>query len=103
MALALILGAGVPAFPVYAASGTVYTCSVTPCYRHPVTGEIEDAGGESSYATGQGMVEGCIYTTGIMEVTDSGESVSYTHLDVYKRQSIQRKAGVHWKRQGGRL
>lgn len=71
-ALALILGAGVPAFPAYAATGNVYTSSVTPCYRHPVTGTIEDSGGESSYATGQGMVEGAVYKTGIMEVTSDG-------------------------------
>lgn len=71
-ALALILGVGVPAFPAYAASGNVYTNSITPCYRHPVTGTIEDSGGEASYATGQGMVEGAVYNTGIMEVTSDG-------------------------------
>lgn len=71
--LALMLGAGVSAVSVYGASGTVYTCSITPCYAHPVTGEIEDSGGESGYATGQGMVEGALYTTGIIEVADTGE------------------------------
>lgn len=90
-ALALILGAGVPAVPAYAASGNVYTCSITPCYRHPVTGAIEDSGGESSYATGQGMVEGCIYTTGIMEVTDSGEyylTIRMSLIDYTSNQSF---------------
>lgn len=58
---------------VHAASGTVYSCSITPSYRHPVTGVVEDSGGEASYATGQGMVEGCVYTTGMLEVTDAGE------------------------------
>lgn len=71
--LAFILGAGIPAVPVHAAGGSVYTCSVTPCYRHPVTGVIEDSGGEASYATGQGMVEGCVYQTGILEVTADGK------------------------------
>ena len=56
-----------------AAGGNVYTCVIHPCYAHPVTGAIEDSGGEASYATGQGMVEGAVYTTGILEVTDSGE------------------------------
>lgn len=56
-----------------AASGTVYTCSVTPSYSNPVTGEIEDAGGEAGYATGQGMVQSAMYSTGILEVTDTGE------------------------------
>lgn len=71
--LALFVGAGFPAVPVQAASGTVYTCTIHPCYRHPVTGEIEDSGGEASYATGQGMVDGAVYPTGILELTDGGE------------------------------
>ena len=58
--------------PVKAESGTVYSCTVNRSYSHPVTGEVEDSGGESSYATGQGMVEGCVYGSGLMEVTDSG-------------------------------
>lgn len=56
---------------VYAA-GTIYTCSITPSYSHPVTGIIEDAGGEASYATGQGMVAGAVHTTGMLEVTEEG-------------------------------
>ncbi len=62
-----------PAMTAKAAGGTVYTCTINRCYKHPVTGVIEDAGGEASYATGQGMVEGCVYPTGMLEVTDSGE------------------------------
>ena len=73
--LALFVGAGFPAVPVQAASGTVYTCTIHPCYRHPVTGEIEDSGGEASYATGQGMVDGAVYPTGILELT-VGESIT---------------------------
>lgn len=71
-ALVLVMGSGFTNTTAYAASGAVYTCTIHPCYRHPVTGVIEDSGGEASYATGQGMVEGCIYTTGIMEVTSDG-------------------------------
>lgn len=76
LAVALMLFFGTLCFgqeQAYAASGTVYTCTINRCYRHPVNGKIEDAGGESSYATGQGMVEGCVYGTGILEVTDSGK------------------------------
>ena len=58
--------------PVYAANGSVYTCQIVPCYAHPVTGEVEDSGGEASYATGQGMVESAVYTTGIIEVLNDG-------------------------------
>lgn len=70
--LAVTLMAGFPAVKAYAASGTVYSCAINRCYAHPVTGVIEDSGGESSYATGQGMVEGCVYSNGILEVTDDG-------------------------------
>lgn len=70
--LAITLMAGFPAVKAYAASGTVYSCTINRCYAHPVTGVIEDSGGESSYATGQGMVEGCVYSNGILEVTDDG-------------------------------
>lgn len=71
--LGLFMGTGMSAMNVWAASGTIYTCSVHPCYAHPVTGVIEDSGGQGSYATGQGMVDGCIGDTGLMERTDSGE------------------------------
>ncbi len=63
---------GFPAVSVHAESGSVYSCTINRCYSHPVTGEIEDSGGEASYATGQGMVEGAVYASGLMEVTDSG-------------------------------
>lgn len=62
---------GFPAVSVQAESGSVYSCTINRCYSHPVTGEIEDSGGEASYATGQGMVEGAVYASGLMEVTDS--------------------------------
>lgn len=68
-----LMGASMSTVPVQAASGNVYTCVIHPCYAHPVTGVIEDSGGAASYATGQGMVEGAVYTTGILELTDSGE------------------------------
>lgn len=63
---------GFPVTSVHAESGSVYSCTINRCYSHPVTGEIEDSGGEASYATGQGMVEGEVYASGLMEVTDSG-------------------------------
>ena len=74
LAALLVLAAGQGAAPLsaLAAGGNVYTCVVHPCYAHLVTGAIEDSGGEASYHTGQGMVEGAVYTTGILEVTDSG-------------------------------
>ena len=57
---------------VHAESGPVYSCTINRSYGNPVTGEVEDSGGDSSYATGQGMVESAVYSQGLMEVTDSG-------------------------------
>lgn len=71
-ALGLALLAGFPAVEAQAATGSVYTCTINRCYAHPVTGVVEDSGGAGSYATGQGMVEGCVYPTGILEVADDG-------------------------------
>lgn len=74
--LALIMifaGLNLSVQPAQAATGSVYTCSIVPSYRHPLTGTVEDSGGESSYATGQGMVNGCVYSTGILEVTSDGK------------------------------
>ena len=71
-ALSLALLAGFPAVEAQAATGSVYTCTINRCYAHPVTGAVEDSGGADSYATGQGMVEGCVYPTGILEVADDG-------------------------------
>lgn len=71
-AVILLLALGLFSLTARAASGTVYTCKINPCYAHPVTGEIEDAGGSASTATGQGMVEGALGTSGILEVTDDG-------------------------------
>ena len=71
-ALSLALLAGFPAVEAHAVTGSVYTCTINRCYAHPVTGAVEDSGGAGSYATGQGMVEGCVYPTGILEVADDG-------------------------------
>ena len=70
--LGLAMLAGFPAVEAHAATGSVYTCTINRCYAHPVTGAVEDSGGAGSYATGQGMVEGCVYPTGILEVADDG-------------------------------
>lgn len=61
-------------FSAGAAGGTVYTCRLNSRYDHPVTGVIEDSGGESAFATGQGMVESCTYDYAILEKSDSGNN-----------------------------
>lgn len=69
----MILSLGSISKDVKAASGNVYSCQIARTYEHPVTGKIEDSGGSSSKATGQGMVEGAISSKGLLEVTDSGD------------------------------
>ena len=100
-AVILLLALGLLSLTVRAASGTVYTCTVNPCYAHPVTGEIEDAGGSSSTATGQGMVEGALGGSGILEVTDSGEyylTVRMSLMDYSSGHSfqVQEVGGSGW-------
>lgn len=76
---------------VFAESGSIYTCSITTSYTHPVTGVIEDSGGESSAATGQGMAESAVGTQGILEVTDSGKyylTVRFSLMDYASRHDI---------------
>lgn len=69
----LMLSLGCFSKDVKAASGSVYSCQIARTYEHPVTGKVEDSGGSSSKATGQGMVEGAVSSKGLLEVTDSGE------------------------------
>ncbi len=56
-----------------AKEGEIYTCTLHPEYAHPVTGEIEDAGGESGRTTGQGMIESALKSEGMMEKTSEGK------------------------------
>lgn len=47
-------------------------CQIAVSYRHPVTGKIEDAGGEQASATGQGMAESAIDKKAKWEKTENG-------------------------------
>lgn len=71
--LVVILSLGSLSKDVKASSRNVYSCQIARTYQHPVTGKVEDSGGNSSKATGQGMVEGAISSKGLLEVTDSGD------------------------------
>lgn len=71
--LVVILSLGSLSKDVKASSGNVYSSQIARTYQHPVTGKVEDSGGNSSKATGQGMVEGAISSKGLLEVTDSGD------------------------------
>lgn len=71
--LVLLLSLGSFSKDIKAAAGNVYSCQIARTYEHPVTGKVEDSGGSSSKATGQGMVEGAISSKGLLEVTDAGD------------------------------
>ena len=98
---AFILGMFYPAIEGHAETGQTYTCTVNRGYRHPVTGVIEDAGGEGSYAVGQGMIEGCVQTTGLLEETESGQcylTIRMAQMDFSSGHSfkVQPKGGSGW-------
>lgn len=78
-----------------AASGKVGGCAVSRNYRHPDTGVIEDSGGEGSFATGQGMVESCVYSYGMLEETTDGQcyfTVRLTLQDLVSNVSFSSQA-----------
>ncbi len=103
IAIALILSVVLMSFPhqIKADSGNVYTCKINPSYAHPVTGDVEDSGGKSSMATGQGMVEGVVGATGMLEVTDSGKyylTIRMSLIDFTSKQSfkVQKRGATSW-------
>lgn len=74
MVVMLVLAAGMTAAPVSAASGGIYLADATPHYRHPVTGVIEDAGGDGSAVLGQSMTESALYRQALVEVDPRGNT-----------------------------
>lgn len=83
-------------------SGKVYSCNIVPCYRHPVTNKVEDAGGESSYATGQGMVESVLKTSGMLEQTDNGQCYLTMRVGLIDYTSdhkfyVQKRGAASWQ------
>lgn len=88
-----------------AASGKFGGCSISRNYRHPVTGIIEDSGGESGYATGQGMVESIGYSYGLVEKTVDGKvyvTVRLTMQNMISNVSFksQTRGGSGWSALG---
>ena len=74
MVVMLDLVAGITAIPAYAASNGIYTATATPHYRNPLTGKIEDSGGEDSEVLGQSMTESATYTKALVEVDSNGNT-----------------------------
>lgn len=74
MVVMLALVAGITAIPAYAASNGIYTATATPHYKNPLTGKIEDSGGEDSEVLGQSMTESATYTKALVEVDSNGNT-----------------------------
>lgn len=74
MVVMLALVACITAIPAYAASNGIYTATATPHYRNPLTGKIEDSGGEDSEVLGQSMTESATYTKALVEVDSNGNT-----------------------------
>lgn len=74
MVVMLALVAGITAIPAYAASNGIYTATATPHYRNPLTGKIEDSGGEDSEVLGQSMTESATDTKALVEVDSNGNT-----------------------------
>ncbi len=70
----LALAAGMTSVPMSAASNGIYIATATPHYRHPVTGKIEDSGGEGSAVLGQSMTESATYKQALVEVDPQGNT-----------------------------
>lgn len=74
MVVMLALVASITAIPAYATSNGIYTATATPHYRNPLTGKIEDSGGEDSEVLGQSMTESATYTKALVEVDSNGNT-----------------------------
>ena len=61
------------ALPVLAAEAPCEAATAQGHYRHPVTGLIEDSGGESSEALGQSMVSSVVVPEALMETGSDGQ------------------------------
>ena len=74
MMVMLVLAAGITSLPVLAASNGIYIATASPHYKHPVTGKVEDSGGEGSAVLGQSMTDSATYNKALVEVDPSGNT-----------------------------
>ncbi len=61
------------AFSVFAAEVPCESATATGSYRHPVTSDIKDSGGESSEALGQSMVTSVVDSNALVETAPDGQ------------------------------
>lgn len=82
--------------------GTIYSCQMISSYKHPVTGMVEDSGGESSFATGQGMAESVLGSSGMVEKTEDGAYYLTLRMSLIDLTSdhefwVQKRGDSGWK------
>lgn len=70
----LALMAGITSVQALALSNGIYIATATPHYKYPVTGVIEDSGGEGSAVLGQSMTESALYNKALVEVDNNGNT-----------------------------
>lgn len=70
----LALAVCIHAIPTFAASNGIYTATATSHYKHPITGVIEDSGGEGSYVLGQSMTDSALNRAALVEVDPQGNT-----------------------------
>lgn len=76
----LVYMAGITAVSAYALDNNIYLADAHPHYRHPVTGVIEDSGGDGSEVLGQSMTEGALRTEALIEVDTDGKMYATIRL-----------------------
>lgn len=76
----LVYMAGITAISAYALDNNIYLADAHPHYRHPVTGAIEDSGGDGSEVLGQSMTEGALKTESLIEVDPEGRMYATIRL-----------------------
>ena len=79
-AVMLVLSASITCVNASALNNGVYIAKATPHYRHPVTGKIEDSGGESSSVLGQSMTESALYPQALIEVDTDGKKYATVRI-----------------------
>ena len=78
----LALAVCIHAIPTFAASNGIYTATATSHYKHPITGVIEDSGGEGSYVLGQSMTDSALNRAALVEVDPQGNTFVTVRLNL---------------------
>lgn len=92
MVVMLVLVASITVPQVLATTNGIYIATASPHYKHPATGVIEDAGGESSAVLGQAMTESATHNRALVEVDQNGNTfvtVRMKMMDNIQRVSFQ--------------